>query len=136
MRTAGEIKNKVEIISAQTMSTVESAKNAEEMVAFQQEAVGQVIEVFKEMNDQMQELFVNLKEIGDCTASADVERNETLDAVENISAIIQQTASSSSLVHDMALELLNNVEKLTQTAGVLDDNMNGLKTEINAFTIE
>ena len=40
------------------------------------------------------------------------------------------------LVHDMALELLNNVEKLTQTAGVLDDNMNGLKTEINAFTIE
>ncbi len=133
---AGEIKNKVEIISAQTMSTVESAKNAEEMVAFQQEAVGQVIEVFKEMNDQMQELFVNLKEIGDCTASADVERNETLDAVENISAIIQQTASSSSLVHDMALELLNNVEKLTQTAGVLDDNMNGLKTEINAFTIE
>ena len=69
-------------------------------------------------------------------ASADVERNETLDAVENISAIIQQTASSSSLVHDMALELLNNVEKLTQTAGVLDDNMNGLKTEINAFTIE
>ena len=101
---AGEIKNKVEIISAQTMSTVESAKNAEEMVAFQQEAVGQVIEVFKEMNDQMQELFVNLKEIGDCTASADVERNETLDAVENISAIIQQTASSSSLVHDKALE--------------------------------
>lgn len=133
---AGEIKNKVEIIAAQTMSTVESAKNAEEMVAFQQEAVGQVIDVFAEMNNQMQELFVNLKEIGDCTASADVERNETLDAVENISAIIQQTASSSSLVHDMALELLNNVEKLTQTAEVLDDNMNGLKTEINAFTIE
>lgn len=133
---AGEIKNKVEIIAAQTMSTVESAKNAEEMVAFQQEAVSQVIDVFAEMNKQMQELFVNLKEIGDCTASADVERNETLDAVENISAIIEQTASSSSLVHDMALELLNNVEKLTQTAGVLDDNMNGLKAEINAFTIE
>lgn len=36
----------------------------------------------------------------------------------------------------LALELLNNVEKLTQTAGVLDDNMNGLKTKINAFTIE
>ncbi len=133
---AGEIKNKVEIIAAQTMSTVESAKNAEEMVAFQQEAVSQVIDVFAEMSNQMQELFANLKEIGDCTASADVERNETLDAVENISAIIEQTASSSSMVHDMALELLNSVEKLTQTAGVLDDNTNGLKVEINAFTIE
>lgn len=133
---AGEIRNKVEIIAAQTLSTVESAKNAEEMVAFQQEAVRQVIQVFEDMNNQTQELFINLKEIGDCTASADIERNETLDAVENISAIIEETASSSSLVHDMALELLNNVEKLTQTAAVLDDDMNGLKKEINAFTIE
>ena len=118
------------------MATVENANKAEGMVAHQQEAVAQVTTVFQEMNNQMQELFENLKEIGDCTASADVERNETLDAVENISAIIQQTASSSSLVRDLASELLNNVEKLSQTAEVLDDNMNGLKTEINAFTIE
>ena len=133
---AGEIKKKVENIASQTMATVENANKAEEMVAHQQEAVAQVTTVFQEMNNQMQELFENLKEIGDCTASADVERNETLDAVENISAIIQQTASSSSLVRDLASELLNNVEKLSQTAEVLDDNMNGLKTEINAFTIE
>ena len=133
---AGEIKNKVENIASQTMATVENANKAEGMVAHQQEAVAQVTTVFQEMNNQMQELFENLKEIGDCTASADVERNETLDAVENISAIIQQTASSSSLVRDLASELLNNVEKLSQIAEVLDDNMNGLKTEINAFTIE
>ena len=133
---AGEIKNKGENIASQTMATVENANKAEGMVAHQQEAVAQVTTVFQEMNNQMQELFENLKEIGDCTASADVERNETLDAVENISAIIQQTASSSSLVRDLASELLNNVEKLSQTAEVLDDNMNGLKTEINAFTIE
>ncbi len=133
---AGEIKNKVENIASQTMATVENANKAEGMVAHQQEAVAQVTTVFQEMNNQMQELFENLKEIGDCTASADVERNETLDAVENISAIIQQTASSSSLVRDLASELLNNVEKLSQTAEVLDDNMNVLKTEINAFTIE
>ena len=133
---AGEIKNKVENIASQTMATVENANKAEGMVAHQQEAVAQVTTVFQEMNNQMQELFENLKEIGDCTASADVERNETLDAVENISAIIQQTASSSSLVRDLASELLNNVEELSQTAEVLDDNMNGLKTEINAFTIE
>lgn len=133
---AGEIENKVRIIASQTESTVESAKNAEEMVAFQQEAVAEVIELFADMNTQMQELFKDLKEITDCTESADAERSETLDAVTNISAIVEQTVSSSSLVHDMALELLNNVEKLTQTAEALDDNMNGLKTEINAFTID
>ena len=69
---AGEIKKKVENIASQTMATVENANKAEEMVAHQQEAVAQVTTVFQEMNNQMQELFENLKEIGDCTASADV----------------------------------------------------------------
>lgn len=133
---ASEIRHKVENIMAQTMSTVQSAKEAEQMVDEQEEAVKEVIQVFENMSNQMKELFQNMKEIGNYTESADKERSETLDAVENISAIIQQTAASSFLVHDMSIELMNNVEKLTHTATVLDDNMNGLKKEINAFRIE
>lgn len=133
---ASEIRHKVENIMAQTMSTVQSAKEAEQMVDEQEEAVKEVIQVFENMSNQMKELFQHMKEIGNYTESADKERSETLDAVENISAIIEQTAASSFLVHDMSIELMNNVEKLTHTATVLDDNMNGLKKEINAFRIE
>ena len=133
---AGEIRHKVEYIMAQTMSTAQSAKEAEQMVEEQETAVKEVIQVFENMSSQMKELFEHMKEIGNCTESADKERSETLDAVENISAIIEQTAAGSYLVHDMSIELMNNVEKLSQTASVLDNNMNGLKQEINAFRIE
>ena len=34
------------------------------------------------------------------------------------------------------LRLLNNVEKLNDTAITLDENMNGLKTEIALFKVE
>jgi len=135
-RAAGEIRNNVANISAQTVSSVNSAKEAEEMVALQADAVNEVIQVFHDMNSQMNDLFVNLKEIADNTEAADKERDDTLDAVENISAIIEQTASGSALVREMANQLLNSVDKLSQTANALDDDMDGLKSEISAFKIE
>ncbi len=123
------------VISAQTASSVESAKEAESMVAIQEQAVSQVIEVFEGMNNQIKTLFTNLKEIAENAESVDKDRNDTLDAVENISAIIEETASGSALVREMANELLSSVDKLSQTAQNLNEDMNGLKAEIAVFKI-
>lgn len=133
---AEEIRNKVSNISVQTISSVNSAKEAGDMVALQAEAVEKVIQVFRNMSEEMQELVTGLKEIADTTEAADRERNGTMEAVENISAIIEQTSSGSAHVHDIAKELLSSVEKLNQTAQILDENMNGLKSEISAFKLE
>ena len=133
---AEEIRNKVSNISVQTITSVNSAKEASSMVASQAEAVEQVIQVFQNMSEQMQELVAGLKEIANTTEAADQERTGTMDAVENISAIIEQTSSGSAHVHDVATELLRSVEKLNQTAQALDSNMNGLKSEIAAFKLE
>ena len=134
-KAAGEIKNNVAVISAQTASSVESAKEAESMVAIQEQAVSQVIEVFEDMNNQIKTLFTNLKEIAENAESVDKDRNDTLDAVENISAIIEETASGSALVREMANELLSSVDKLSQTAQNLNEDMDGLKAEIAVFKI-
>ena len=134
-KAAGEIKNNVAVISAQTASSVQSAKEAESMVATQEQAVSQVIEVFEEMNNQIKTLFTNLKEIAENAESVDKDRNDTLDAVENISAIIEETASGSALVREMANELLSSVDKLSQTAQNLNEDMDGLKAEIAVFKI-
>lgn len=135
-KAADEIRNNVANISAQTLSSVKSAKEAESMVSLQAEAVDEVISVFQDMNTQMTDLFTGMKRIADSTETADKERNDTLDAVENISAIIEETASGSALVHEMATQLLSSVEKLNMTAKVLDENMNGLKTEISVFKLD
>lgn len=135
-KAAAEISRNVQNISAQTAGSVASAKEAESMVALQTEAVTEVIAVFEDMSRQMQGLFDNMKEIANNTEAANKDKDDTLDAVENISAIIEETASGASMVRDMATELLKSVDKLSETANNLDEDMQGLKTEISVFKIE
>lgn len=133
---ASEIRNNVGNISAQTIGSVESAKRAGAMVALQTEAVSEVTAVFQNMNAAMEELFEGLKKIMDETAQADEERDGTLEAVHNISQIIEETAESAEIVKTVAQNLQHNVEKLNGTAENLGNNMNGLKTEISVFKTE
>lgn len=133
---ANEIRNNVEHISAQTGISVESAKQAGSMVALQTEAVSEVTAVFQNMNAAMEELFEGLKKIMDQTEQADQERDGTLEAVHNISQIIEETAQSAEVVKNVAENLQQNVEKLNGTAENLGTNMDGLKTEIAVFKTE
>lgn len=133
---AGEIRNNVEHISAQTIVSVDSAKQAGSMVALQTEAVKEVTGVFQNMNRSMEELFERLKDILIGTERADKEREDTLEAVRNISHIIEETATSAEVVGKVAESLQQNVENLNGTAESLGENMTGLKTEISVFKTE
>lgn len=135
-KAAHEISNNVNHISAQTVNSVESAKQAEAMVALQTQAVEEVVGVFQNMSKRMEELVEGLGSIVERTERADKERSETLQAVKNISEIIEETANSTEVVHDIAMKLLKNVENLNKTADALGSNMNDLKTEISVFKTE
>ena len=131
-----EIENKIKDISAQTDESVSSVTNAEHMVSLSKEAANEVNVIFGRIREHMNKLAGALNAISDSATDADNERKQTVDAVDNISAIIQQTAANSSLVKDMAENLLTSVDRLGETADNLDNNMNGLKTEIASFTVE
>lgn len=133
---AGEIRNNVGHISTQTAVSVESAKQAGSMVALQTEAVQEVTGVFQNMNQAMEDLFESLKMILEGTEQADREREDALEAVQNISLIIEETAQSAEVVKNVAENLQRNVENLNGTAESLDENMSGLKTEIAVFKTE
>lgn len=132
-KAAGEISNNVQHINTRTMDSVQSAKQAEEMVALQGDAVQEVVQVFASMRDRMQELVAGLQEIVASTEQADKERAETLDAVQNISQIIAETAENAEIVNQTSEKLMENVENLSRTADALGGNMNELKTEIAMF---
>ncbi len=131
-----EIEHKIQNINSRTADSVLSAQNAAKMVVSQQGAVNDVIAVFTKINNHMKELSRALMQISDSTKEADKGRLETVDAVDNISSIIEQTAASSQLVRKMAENLLNSVETLGSTADNLDEKMLGLKKEISAFTVK
>lgn len=134
-KAAGEISNNVENISARTMRSVQSANEAQAMVALQTEAVEEVIKVFRTMQERMRDLVSGLREIVAGIDSADREREATMIAVKNITDIIEETADNAEAVNEVADKLLKNVENLNRTADVLGDNMNGLKSEISVFKI-
>lgn len=134
-KAAGEIRNNVANITAQTQNSVESASQAKAMVELQTKAVEEVIAVFREMQERMGQLIEGLKDIVVSTEKADGERSAAVAAVKNISDIIEETAGSAETVNDVANKLLNHVEKLSTTASVLDENMGGLKNEISVFKI-
>ena len=134
-KAAGEIRNNVANITAQTQNSVESASQAKAMVELQTKAVEEVIAVFREMQERMGQLIEGLKDIVVSTEKADGERSAAVAAVKNISDIIEETAGSAETVNDVANKLLNHVEKLSTTASVLDENMEGFKNEISVFKI-
>ena len=133
---SNEIGNKIDIINERTRESVDAAGNASSMVTSQQQLVEDVINVFDSIKGKMQELLSALDKISDSASDADSQRKETVDAVDNISSIIEETAASSSLVMNMTENLKNSVDRLGQTADSLDENMSGLKKEISAFTVE
>ena len=132
---AKEIQNNVSNISVQTADSVEHANRAKRMVASQTEAVEKVIGVFDGMGSQMEYLVEGLRHIVDNMNKADAERTNTVKAVKDISAIINETADRAEVVKNIAMELLENVDQLNTTANVLDNNMKGLKGEITVFKI-
>jgi len=134
-KAAGEIRNNVEHIGAQTMNSVESANQARSMVDLQSAAVEEVTSVFREMQVRMNQLVDGLDEIVTSIERADGERSDTVAAVKNISDIIEETAGSAETVNEVANKLLQNVENLNRTAEALSENMEGLKTEISVFKI-
>ena len=132
-KAAGEISHNVQHIGTRTIESVQSARQAEEMVALQGHAVQEVIQVFADMRHRMQELVTGLQEIVASTEQADKEREETLDAVQNISQIIAETAENAQIVSQTTEKLMENVDNLSRTADALGDNMNELKSEIALF---
>lgn len=135
-KAAGEIQNNVAQISVQTGNSVASAKRAEEMVALQSGAVEEVVGVFRDINSCMKNLIDGLREIMESSMKADQERSDAVEAVKNISEIIEETAGSAETVRDVVEKLLQNVGGLTRTADELGDNMNNLKDGISVFKTE
>ena len=134
-KAAGEIQRNVTHIMGQTESSVKNAQQAQKMVDLQGEAVEQVIKVFGDMRKQMSTLAEGLREIVTSMEKADIERSDTVQGVQNISDIIEETADRAEKVKDIAGRLLTNVENLNSTADVLGDNMQELKSEISVFKI-
>lgn len=133
---AKEIQKNVANITSQTQKSVESANEAQKMVVRQKKAVDDTVVILSEMNQQMLELIGYFKEIMVYTEQADKERGETLNDVQSISKIIEETAQGAQAVKGVITYLTNSVKNLNDVSGVLEGNMQDLLSEVAVFKTE
>ncbi len=125
--SARKITNIVEDINMQTLDTVKKAMEAEEIVSKQNIAIGETIEVFDDMKDSMQKVLSNMEKVYEDVSSMDSTRIMTLEAIQNISAVSEETCAASSMVNDNLKaqeEVIAHSEKvsveLKQNADILE----------------
>jgi methyl-accepting chemotaxis protein len=135
IKAAGEIRKVIEEITKQTSETVVTAKEAEDIVEKQNRIVENTILTFHDMNDGVEKLISSLTVISQNMKNMDSARTGTLNAVESISAIAEETLANSDMVEETVNIQTASVKALEDASQILDDNAKELNEAINMFRI-
>ncbi|SHO53883.1 methyl-accepting chemotaxis protein [Anaerocolumna xylanovorans] len=132
---ANEIQRVVGEIKKQTIVTVNTASEAEEIVVQQNNMVDSTVEVFNNINNCMEKLLAQLREVGTHVEHMDSERDKSLEAMENISSVAEETAASSAVVKEFVSGQLEHVNTMEDAAKELKDKTKELEEVISLFQI-
>lgn len=133
--SANQIKAIVEEIGLKTREVVQTAKKADNIVKEQVVAVERTTESFDEMDKQVGNLMKQLEEILTNVEQMDETRNITLEAIESISSVSEQTASCASSVAENAEKQLEVVQGLESNSRELISEAGELGEAIKQFKV-
>ncbi len=133
--SSGQIAEIVDEIVAQTRDVVAIARQAETVVSSQSGAVEETTSSFRKIDRQVEELLMALKTITGNVQEMNGARNETLTAIESISAASTETAACSTSVYDAAGTQLTAIQTLDEAAQKLAARADSLIDMLSAFSI-
>lgn len=133
--SSGQIAEIVDEIVAQTKDVVAIARQAETVVSSQSGAVEETTSSFRKIDRQVEELLLALKTITGNVQEMNGARNETLSAIESISAASTETAACSTSVYDAAGTQLTAIQTLDEAAQKLAARADSLIDMLSAFRI-
>ncbi len=135
VKSANEIRKIINEINNKTNNTVTIAKRAEDVVEVQGKSLENASQVFNDIHSQFAELAQNLENItGQIEKIADA-KTQTIDAIQSISAVSQETAASSEEVTETANRQLKAVEELNRASEDLEVNAKDLSDAIDLFRV-
>lgn len=130
-----EISKLVRDIQAQASQTLTKAVKSEEILQSQNGAVLNTISAFKKISVSMELLAEQVQQIEVKAAEMNDQSEEVIGVINHISAISQQTASSTHEVSVSTEEQLKGMEKLLGYAEELDRASKELTVSINKFKV-
>ena len=135
MSAAGEIQRVVLGIKEQTAGTVASTVKAQGVFEEQAVIVAKTKEAFDNMSDSIAQLLEKLRAVSEDVNEMNSSREVTLNAIESISAVSEETAASSSVVNDTVLSQKESAQTLEAAAKDLEQRTRELKEALAFFTI-
>jgi methyl-accepting chemotaxis protein len=130
-----KIENIIAIIQEKTKNTVSSVKQAENMVDIQANALERTVKAFTDINQHVEKLVNNLNLISSGIKEIENAKAGTLDAIQNISAISEETASASEEVGATAVQQIEAVTKLNDATIELAENAKKMEEAISVFKL-
>jgi len=133
---ANKIKNIITQIQDQTKKTVATARQAEDIVASQEEALSSTVKVFGSINEHVERLTNNIQKIVEDIVHMEEAKNDTLSANESISATSEESAAAANELGVTVEEQLQAVERLNEAAMKLGTQAKDLEATVKAFRLE
>lgn len=135
VKGAKEIEELISNIQHKTKETVEAVKRTKQIAVSQEEALLVTVDVFHEIQKDISSLAKNISEISKDIKSVEKAKEGTLNAINSISAIAQETVATSEGVEHVAAKQLQVVRQLNGAAGLLDEESKKLSDAIGKFQI-
>ena len=136
MNSANQIGTIIKEIAICTSETVMAARDAEVAVKDQEEAVTDTTSSFLQLQQQILSLTKELDSILVNVENMEQSRASTLEAVESISAVSEETTACSITVSESAQNQVKTIVQLDLAASQLLEHAGELDGAINRFKIE
>lgn len=130
---AQEIEQIIKNIIAKTHATVNTVKQAESISKSTEDRLNNVVHLFNNINIHVDDLAGRLKNIANGIGEINRSKGDTLSAIENISAVAEETSAASEEVDATAQQQLEVVTKLNEAAKALDQDATDLEITIAVF---
>lgn len=135
MDSAREISKLIKSTQDQTAKAVEKAADSESILLSQNEAVQETIQVFKRIMTSMDSLSVQVKQIMTRIAGMEENKAQAISAIQNISAVSEETAASSQEVTASTQEQLSSIEELSRFADELKIASEEMQSAVDKFKL-
>lgn len=135
VNSASEIEKIINNINKKTHHTVETVKQASEISKTTEVRLMNVVQLFNNINLHVDDLATKMSKIAEGIHDIDQAKNDTLRAIESISAVAEETSAASQEVDATAGQQLDAVTKLNEASKSLSSDANDLKSAIELFKI-
>lgn len=136
MSAAGQIGKIVNEITQNTKVVSQTAKQAENIVISQVEAVDSTVEAFKNMSNHIEQLNKKISEIQNHVEGMNDSKSQTLEAMGNIASVMGEISHSATTVNSNIEKQMDVVIKLDEASKMLEQDSQDLDSSIQLFKIE